>query len=211
MKRLMTLAAVLLVTTMSACGPATVSRQPDAGGERLLWSSSPERPAWTMEEPGEEDGTMWFVGLSGRFATEQLAREDAKRSATTSVVQYMGTAVRDQFERARTSFGLESDVIDPTGAIRQYEKLLAVNLATKVKAETYYQEKWQTETGIAHLAYLLAYVPSAEVDAAKRDTAQALAKDAERKAKDANDEIARRQAEKAAEFWKQMEEQGVTE
>lgn len=210
MKQLITLTALLLLATLSACSPATVAKQSDTATEKLIWSSSPERPAWTMEEPKEKDGTMWFVGLSGRFATEQLARDDAKRSATTAVVQYMGTAVKDQFERARTSFGLESNVVDPTSGIREYQKLLAVNLATKVKVDSFYQEKWQIPTGVAHLAYALVYVPSNEVDAAKRDAAHSLAQDAERQAKEAGDEVAKSQAMKAAEFWKQMEEQGVT-
>jgi len=164
-----------------------------------------------MEEPEAKDGTMWFVGLSGRFATEQLARDDAKRNATTSVVQYMVTLVKDKFERARVSYGLESDVVDPTAASRQFEKQMAVNMASKVKAKSWYQEKWQTKTGIAHVAYLLAFVPQQEMDDTYKQTAKSMAADAERKAKEANDEIAKKQAEKAAEFWKQMEEQGVTE
>lgn len=209
MKHLTTLAVLLSLAILSACSPATVTKQADTSTERLIWSSSPERPAWTMEEPEAKDGNMWFVGLSGRFATEQLSRDDAKRSATTAVVQYMGTAVKDQFERARTSFGLESNVVDPTSGIREYQKQLASNLATKVKAKTWYQEKWQIPTGIAHQAFLLAYVPSTEFDAAQRDAAHSMAQDAERKAKEAGDDVAKKQALKAAEFWKQMEEQGV--
>ena len=213
MKQLFSLAALLLAVALSACTPvvfAPVAPQIDTSTEKMIWSSSPERPSWTMEEPGEKDGNLWFVGLSGRFATEQLSRDDARRNANTAVVQYMGTAVKDQFERARTSFGLDSNVVDPTSGIREYQKQLAANLATKVKVKSWYQEKWQVPTGIGHQAFALAYVPVAELDSAKRDAARGLAQDAERKAKEAGDEVVKQQAVKAAEFWKEMESQGVT-
>lgn len=214
MKRVLFLAAAL-VTLLSACAetpaPSQATAPPPDPVEKLIWSSASERPQWTMEEPETKDGMMWFVGLSGRFATEQLARDDAKRNATTSVVQYMGTLVKDKFERARVSYGLESDVVDPTAAARQFEKQMAVNMASKVKAKSWYQEKWQTRTGIAQVAYLLAFVPVEEMDQTAKQTARGMAQEAERKAKEANDDFAKKQAEKAAEFWKQMEEQGVAE
>lgn len=204
--------AIALLALLSACGETapTIAPPPDPL-EKLIWSSAAERPAWTMEEPDTKDGQMWFVGLSGKFATEQLAREDAKRNSTKSVVQYMGTLVKDKFEKARVSYGLESDVVDPTAAAREFEKQMSVNMANKVKVKNWYQEKWQTPTGVAHVAFALAFVPLEAIDETVKETAQSQAKNAERKAKEANDEVAKKQAEKAAEFWKQMEDQGVAE
>ncbi|HAD04416.1 MAG: hypothetical protein A2091_03285 [Desulfuromonadales bacterium GWD2_61_12] len=204
--------AVALLALLSACGETapTIAPPPDPL-EKLIWSSAAERPAWTMEEPDTKDGQMWFVGLSGKFATEQLARDDAKRNATKSVVQYMGTLVKDKFEKARVSYGLESDVVDPTAAAREFEKQMAVNMANKVKVKNWYQEKWQTPTGVGHVAFALSFVPLEAIDETVKETAQGQAKNAERKAKEANDDFAKKQAEKAAEFWKQMEDQGVAE
>jgi hypothetical protein len=44
-----------------------------------------------------------------------------------------------------------------------------------------------------------------------KGTARDMAKKAEQQAKDASDDVAKQQAEKAAEFWKQIQEQGLAE
>ena len=59
--------------------------------------------------------------------------------------------------------------------------------------------------------FLWAEVPQSAIDDALKGTATDMKKRAEQQAKEAGDEIARRQAEKAMEFWKQMEEQGLTQ
>ena len=84
-------------------------------------------------------------------------------------------------------------------------------MASKVKVKNWYQEKWQTPTGVANVAYVLAFVPLDAMDESYRQTAKNLAKDAERKAKEANDAVAKQQEEKAAEFWNKMQEQGIAE
>jgi len=191
-----------------AMGPVTVA--PDTN-EKLIWSSEPQRPGWTLEEPATANGVMTFVGLSGSYSTEQQSREDAKRNAINSVVGYMGTFVKNKFEQARVTFGLESSVVDPTTSARAFERQLAANVAKQIKAQKWYIEKWQTQTGTAWRAFLLAQVPQASVEESLKETAKDMAKKAEQQAKEAADEIAKKQAEKAAEFWKQMEEQGLTE
>lgn len=217
MKRnLMLLITFIALTVILGCAssPEPTPTQPvpaDTAQEKLIWSSAPERPGWTMEEPDASDGYLWFVGISGRFATEQQAREDARRNALSTVVQYTGTLVKDKFERARTSYGLDSNVVDPTSAAREFEKQMSVNMANKVKVKNWYQEKWQTPTGVANVVFALAHVPQDSIDDTYKSTAQQLAKNAEQKAKEAGDELAKRQAEKAAEFFKQMQEQGVVE
>jgi hypothetical protein len=216
-RKLLICGSLLALCALSGCSSKTetapgraVAPPPDPH-ERLIWSSSAERPAWTMEEPATKDGVLWFVGLSAKYSTEQQAREDARRNATASVVKYMGTLVKDQFERARVSYGLESDVVDPTASSREFEKQLAVNLATRVKMQTWYQEKWQTPTGVSNVAFVLANVPRESIDETYKSTARDMARNAERQAKETGDALARSQAEKAADFWKQMQEQGVTE
>lgn len=202
---------ILLIALAALVGCASTPAQPDTAQEKMIWSSAAERPDWTMDEPDEDDGFLWFVGVSGRFATEQRAREDARRNALNTVVQYTGTLVKNKFERARTSYGLDSNVVDPTAAAREFEKQMSVNMANQVKVKKWYQEKWQTPTGTANVAFALAHVPQKAIDETYKSTAKQLAKKAEQKAKEAGDEMAKRQAEKAAEFFKQMKEQGVVE
>lgn len=214
--RMMMAGALLALTILAGCASTTVEpakavAPPPDPIEKLIWSSAAQRPAWTMEEPGTREGVLWFVGLSAKYSTEQQARDDARRNATSSVVKYMGTLVKDKFERAVVAYGLSSDVIDPTASSREYEKQLAVNMANRVKMQTWYQEKWQTPTGVANLAFVLAHVPQEALDESYKATAQSMAKDAERKAKEAGDAVAKAQADKAADFWKQMQDQGLAE
>lgn len=203
-----------LVMLAAGCGGKQVMAPvdiPPGVDEKLIWSSESKRPGWTLEEPETAGGIMAFVGLSGSYATEQQGREDAKRNAVNSVVNYTGTLVKDKFERARVTFGLDSTVMDPTTSARAFEKQLAVNVARQVKAKKWYIERWQTPTGIAHRVFVLAQVPQSVVDESLKTTARDMARRAEQQAKEAGDEIAKRQAEKAAEFWRQMQEQGLVE
>lgn len=179
--------------------------------ETLLWSSSATRPEWILEEPEVTDRGMAFIGLSAKYSTEQQAREDARRNATLGVARFMGEVAKDKFERARISFGLDSNSIDATESSRVYEKLAATNLVAGLKVAKWYEEKWQTPTGIAWKAYALTSVPIASLDQSFRATAASLASDAERRAKEAGNRLAQQQAEKAAQLWKQLEDQGVLE
>jgi hypothetical protein len=210
-KRWMLAVALIAAAVLTGCPKPdpVVDRVPDTPREKLLWSSAAEVPAWAMEEPGLKEGKIWFVGLSRRYSTEQGAREDARRDVQATVVKYLGTLVKNQVEAARISYGLDGDTIDPTASQKAYEKQLAVNMVTSVKTQSWYVERWEAPTGIGYNVRVLAHMP----ESAHQETAKAMAKDmardAERKAKEANDQVAKAQAEKAADFWKQMQEQGL--
>lgn len=211
MKRFVALSLMVLLATLTGCASKGVDI-PEDPYEKVIWSSSPERPGWIYDEPGEPvDGVLTFVGLSDKYSTEKASRDDARRNATSAVVKYMGTLAKDKFEKATVSFGLQSDVVDPTAGAREFEKQMSVNVANQVKAKSWYIEKLQTPTGVAYVTYVLSQVPQNAVDESYKSTTKSMAKDAERKAKEAGDAVAKAQAEKAAEFWKQMSDQGVTE
>ncbi len=208
------LVGVFTVIVAAGCGGRQVRESvdiPEGVDEKLIWSSEPKRPGWTLKEPETANGLMSFVGLSGSYATEKQGREDAKRNAISIVVSYTGTLAKDKFKRAVVSFGLDSSVVDPTISAITFEKQLAVNIARRVKAKEWYIEKWQTPTGIAYRVFVWAQVPQDTIDDTLKGTARDMARKAEQQAKEAADEIAKRQAEKAAEFWKQMQEQGLLE
>jgi hypothetical protein len=188
--------------------PVAIPQDPQ---EKLIWSSAPERPGWIYNEPENANGTMFFVGLSNKYATEKLAREDARRNATESVVKYMGTLVKNKFERVSTDFGLAEDVINPTVSAREFENQLAVNMVSRIKVKEWYMEKWKAPTGVGHQAFLLIQVPQASVEDAYKETAKEMVRKAEQKVKETNDEVAKSQAVKAVDFWKQMQEQGIIE
>jgi len=201
----------LVLVFAAGCATSKVGIAPGGPGEKLLWSTDKVRPKWTVEEPEVESDTMLFVGLSGKYATEQEARDEALRDVTTNVIRYLGTLAKDKYEKVATSFGLSSSVVDPTTSTRQYEKQLAANVAQKVKAKKWYIEKWSTPTGIGWKAFVLATVPIDSVNEAFKRTAKENMEEARRKAKEATDEYAKRQAENAAKFWEEMTKQGVVE
>lgn len=209
---------LLVVSTLFGCAtkPRVSMQSADVSApigvdEQLIWSSAAQRPGWTMEEPDTVNGMMSFVGLSGSMATEKSAREEARRSAVNGVVAYMGTLAKDKFERARVSFGLDSTVVDPTRSSRAFEKQLAVNIANRVKPKKWYAEKWQTPTGIGYRVFVLTNVPMNSMDESYQNMAKDMVKNAENRAKQAADNLAQKQAEKAADFWKQMQAQGLVE
>ncbi|MBU0675817.1 MAG: hypothetical protein KJ950_14340 [Proteobacteria bacterium] len=213
MNKMLAVAGLVLALALGGCAGSgdSVAIPDDGVREKLIYSSSAERPAWTMEEPDTEDGVMSFVGVSKRFATEQGAREDARRNALDAVVKWMGTLVKNKFESLSVSFGLDSTVIDPTQSTKDYEKQLAANMASRVKVKTWYMEKWQTETGLGYQVFALAQMPTTAADETLKDMAKGKAKEAEKQAREAADDQAKAQAQKAAEFWKQMQDQGVVD
>jgi hypothetical protein len=211
MKRFISVLMLVLLAALTGCASNGIDI-PEDPYEKVIWSSSPERPGWIYEEPGAAvDGVLTFVGLSDKVSTEKGSRDDARRNATSAVVKYMGTLAKNKFEKATVSFGLQSDVVDPTAGAREFEKQMSVNVANQVKAKSWYIEKLLTPTGVGYVTYVQAQVPQSAVDESYKSTTQSMAKDAERKAKEAGDAVAKDQAVKAAEFWKQMSEQGVTE
>lgn len=215
-------AAVVMATLMTLGGCASAPKQANEAraqsaplspglSEQLISPTDKERPGWISVVPDTVNGIMSFVGLSGNPSTEADSRDQAEDDAAKRAVHYMGTLVKDKFEKASTSFGLASSVEDRTVGVNAYEKQLAVNMANKVKGKEYYTEKWQMATGIAYRTFVLAHVSEQALQEASKKTSDEMASKAEQQAKEAADDVARRQAKKAAEFWKQMRDQGVTE
>jgi len=199
----------LFLVTGCASNPNMVSKKTGGPLETLLWSSQDSRPKWTIEEPDVDGNIMVFVGLSNKYATEKGSRQDAMRNATSNVVKHLGTMAKEKYERVSVSFGLESSVIDPTGSARVYEKQLAANVVKHLKSTKWYLEQWNTPTGIGWKAFVLATIPLDSINESFKRTAKTNLIAAKRRAKDAADEYAKKQADKAVDFWGKMVKEGV--
>jgi|TARA_B110000196_G_C20985883_1_gene585696 hypothetical protein len=196
------LALLALVGCAAKPKPATPPPQP----------TQPERPEWTMNEPEVEAGVMSFVGLSAVHASEKNAREDARRNAVDAVVQYLGTLAKTKFEQASVSYGLSSEVVDPTTSSRNFQKQVAANVARRLKTKKWYMERESDASGKQGYKYfVLSTVPVAEMDKAFQQTAKKNMEDAQKKAKEATTAQAKQQQEQAANFWADMQKQGVVE
>ena len=118
---------------------------------------------------------------------------------------------KDKFENAYLAYGLNSSVIDPTSGSRRFGKQVTANIVSRVKTKKWYSEKWSTETGIGYRVFVLAKIPEETITESYKSATKRLAANARNKAVDAANETAKHQAELAAEFWRQMEEEGLTE
>lgn len=188
------------------------SSEPEPPAPAVEEAPAPTRPEWTMNEPDVEGGVMSFVGLSAVHASEKNARDDARRNAADAVVQYLGTLAKTKFEQASVSYGLSSEVVDPTTSTRNFQKQVAANVARRLKTKKWYMERESDASGKSGYKYfVLATVPVAEMDKAFQQTAKKNMEDAQKKAKEAATAQAKQQQEQAAKFWADMQNQGVVE
>jgi len=215
MKKMLGLLGVALALVVGCISAPVETTKPAAAtgapGEAPIWASEAERPRWTVEEPEVDSGNLIFVGVAEKYATESGARDEALRNATTQVVRYLGTMAKSKYEKVATSYGLSTSVVDPTTSSREYEKQLAANVTKNVKARKWYIEKWNTNSGTGYKTFVMATVTAAAVNDSFKNTAKENMEEAQRKAKEAADEVGRTQADKAAKFWADMSKQGVVE
>jgi len=161
-----------LVISFTGCAitpKEKISVLPKPVEEKLIWSSQEKRPDWLEKEPYKEEENLLFIGISDRLATEKDARDNALRAAISRVVGFVGTDVKDKFERLQTSYGLSADIIDPTIVTRRFEQQFSDAVARRVKAREWYLEKYEARykrqpAATYYLAYVLAFVPEMEVN-----------------------------------------------
>jgi len=210
----------VILTAMSGLMLGCKSSAPEAKpidvapqvGEKIIWSSHDQRPGWTVNEPAAKEGNFYFVGLSGKYATEKEGRDDAHRSALNNVVKYIGTFAQDKFQQITTSHGLSSEIVDPTRAVRDFQEQLSQAFASKVRTKEWYIEKWQLNKTkeTYHLVYLLVEVPDASIEKAYEDTLNGNIEDLKKKRDAANDEKAKAQFQSAMDAFEQAKKQGFS-
>ena len=201
---------------LSGCGGKkdTVKKESESSAkgfeekERMIWSSG-ERPSWTVDEPKSEGQTMYFVGVSGKHATENGMRDEVRRDCAKQMVNYLGVAVKDHFQQITTKFGLSSEVSDPTKAARGFEEQIAVGIAKQLKTEKWYFEKWQERSGdIYYKGYGLAGMPKAAVEEAYKDAINGEQQKLKEKIKEEKNQQAKKQMEDALNAFEQMKNSG---
>lgn len=202
--------AITFVAMAAGCASTPEGSPMAAPGEKLIWSSENPRPDWTIKEPEGEGSYMFFVGLSGDVATEQLSRNDAYKNSTKRVIQYIGTLAKDKYERKLVSFGLAADVTNPTQIQSDVEKQVAAAASKNLKAMKWYLEKWEKPTGISWKTFVMARIPKSSLDNSFTDAMNNEIRDAQKKQKEANDEIAKRQLEKYLDMLRKLKEEGLT-
>ena len=173
--------------------------------------SMPERPDWVYNEPSEEDGTLSFVGMSNVHASEQNARKDARRDAINNVVQYLGTMAKTKFEQVTQSYGLSSQIVDPTTAAQQFEKQMSANLAREMKTKTWHPEREKKSGTWGYKYFILAEIPKSSIDNSFRKSLDQNIKKQQEEAEKAATQKAKEQSENAIDMFRKMKKEGLME
>jgi hypothetical protein len=163
-----------------------------------------------MEEPNSDGTNMYFVGLSDKHATERGAREAARRDASKNVVAYLGTAVKDKFQEITTSYGLSSDITDPTTASKGFAETLSAGVSKRLKVRQWYLEKWQTKMNdIYFKVYALAAIPKSEINKVLEETVEDEQEKLKEKIKKEKNEQAKQQMQDALQAFEQFKNSGI--
>lgn len=173
--------------------------------------SMPERPDLVYNEPSEEDGTLSFVGMSNVHASEQNARKDARRDAINNVVQYLGTMAKTKFEQVTQSYGLSSQIVDPTTAAQQFEKQMSANLAREMKTKTWHPEREKKSGVWGYKYFVLAQIPKSSIDNSFRKSLDQNIKKQQEEAEKAATQKAKEQSENAIDMFRKMKKEGLME
>ena len=171
----------------------------------------PERPGWVYEEPSEEDGVLSFVGMSKVHASEQNARKDARRDATNNVIQYLGSMAKIKFEEASQSYGLSSQIVDPTAATQQFEKQISANLARQMKTKTWHPEREKKSGVWGYKYFVLAEIPKTSINASFRKSLDQNIDKQQEEAEKAATQKAKEQSENAIEMFRKLKKEGLME
>ena len=201
---------VLGVSSILLVGCARETTMPPAAVEAAS-PSMPERPDWVYNEPSEEDGTLSFVGMSNVHASEQNARKDARRDAINNVVQYLGTMAKTKFEQVTQSYGLSSQIVDPTTAAQQFEKQMSANLAREMKTKTWHPEREKKSGVWGYKYFVLAQIPKSSIDNSFRKSLDQNIKKQQEEAEKAATQKAKEQSENAIDMFRKMKKEGLME
>ena len=199
---------VLGVSSILLVGCAKETTMAPAAVEAVS-PSMPERPDWVYNEPSEEDGTLSFVGMSNVHASEQNARKDARRDAINNVVQYLGTMAKTKFEQVTQSYGLSSQIVDPTTAAQQFEKQMSANLAREMKTKTWHPEREKKSGVWGYKYFVLAQIPKSSIDNSFRKSLDQNIKKQQEEAEKAATQKAKEQSENAIDMFRKMKKEGL--
>ena len=203
-----TMMIALACALMAGCG-GTAKTPENTPLEKLIDRSAKERPSWIEKKPEAKSGFMYVVGSSMDMASEVLGRDRSVRNARAGMSEYLGTLVKTKFEQANIDFGLASDVVDPTASAREYGKQMSANFVAQLEGIEFYWEKWQKPTGIGYRYFALCRIPEKMINDGVREDAAKRLQDAQRRAKEQSDRVAKEQLEKAGAMWAQLEQQGL--
>jgi hypothetical protein len=192
MKKFSTILVAALITA-TFCISSVMSAA--TGDEKCLEKKPKKTPKWITMEPKMTKETIYFTGVSGKFATDQDGRDDAIDNSIKNVSKYLGTFFNGKYQTIVTQYGLSSQVADPTKASRGFEEKLTQAMVGRAKAEEWYYEKWMNKKTkeVYWKVYVKTGVDRASLEKSYQDSMTLSADDMKKQMDAANEEKAKAQ------------------
>jgi len=153
--------------------------------EEVLLARTPEiQPPWATGQLPEDEDYLYFVGISGKHATEVDAREEAGNDARNQFVKYTGIDAKIINEFLSASFGLESQVTDATESRISQEKQVAEAYYRRLKLVEYTLEKYGLKQGETITSQYVKVKALVRVPKSEYDQVQEWKKNREQKAEE---------------------------
>lgn len=211
-KSIFVLVAAMLGLGLYGCASTNVNVKPQTAADELMEKSQDKKPDWVYRIPEGKEGSLFFVGLSEKKATEKEARSEALEDAISKVVKYFGTLAQEKYQKITTSYGLSSEVVDPTNATRNFTEHLASAVVSKVKEQEVYLEKWKTRLNETYyVIYMLAKVGKGGLEDASKQAADQTISDLKKQRDATNEAKAKSQFDNAMKAFEEMKNQGFGE
>lgn len=160
-----------------------------------------KKPDWTTSVP-ITNKQLAFVGVSGKFAEEKDARNEASADGRNQLVKYYGTLISDKGQTVKATYGITSDVFDPQVASRELEEFVAEGLAKALPAKDWYVETYvKPNSDFYYKAYVLMIIDKSEADKALKEYCNQKAAEYQKQADAEKNAEKRKQLEKVSEFF----------
>ena len=186
-----------------------ITPPPAVGGEKMLWSTHKERPAWLQTPPRTEGEYYLFVGQSEKFAIEKGAKDAAYRDAIKQAGISINTSAASSFQKLLANHNVESQIIDRTTVSREFEEQLSKALIKKAMVKQYYEEQRQNKSGQDYwIAFALLEVPMSSIDEVYKNVAEQTKESLMKDCETAKDTKAKEQLKSAMDAFDEANERG---
>ena len=129
---------------------------------KLLRTIPPIKPNWVFNIPEDKKDYFIYVGQSNLFVIEKDARKNALQDCIKQFAEYCGVEVKYYSKTATASFGLSSDIKNPTVAeLTSNGQKVEANVS-RMKPKNYYIEEWQKGNQKFYKVYVKATIPKNE-------------------------------------------------
>jgi hypothetical protein len=164
-------------------------------------TSQAQRPAWIDEVPNSSS-SLSFIGVSGKFAVETQARENAREDGRKQLVDYFGTLMVNKGREYQATYGLSNEVFSPQITAQRLNERISQGVAQALADRRYYWEYFMDENNREfYIDYVEMQIEKSRVAKIIDDYGKQEAAELKKKAAAEQDSRRKQQFEQASEFF----------